>query len=297
MGLVILLAIGLALLIAAMILYTARTLTCPPRRTYANAVARGRPGDPSELASPHTFDCWSFRSGRHEFPVWDVPCDNPDGPVVILIHGWADSRIGGLARLPFLSSAASRVILWDLRGHGDAPDICRLGTAEVDDVTALIDHLQLKAPPVLFGWSLGAGVALAAASRAAAVIAESPYRFADTPARNVIRARGLPWQLTLQPALALLNLRFGGRLSRSRFDRARLAMEAPCPILILHGELDEVCPIEDGRDIAAAAHARLAVIPNGHHNDLWTDPDLAARCAEHVQVFLEGIQSPVPVGT
>jgi uncharacterized protein len=290
MGLLILLALGLLLLWAGMVAATAWMLTHPPRRTYASAVARARPGDPSELDEGRPFETWTFHSRGTAFPVWDIPGDAPSGPIIILIHGWADSRIGGLARVPCLALLASRLILFDQRGHGETPGISRLGTAEADDVLALLDHLGRTACPVLFGWSMGAGVALAAAAQhpaIAAVIAESPYRFADTPARNVLKGRGMPWQFTLRPALAILNLIVGGQLASARFDRARLAARAKCPILILHGQCDEVCPAEDGRQIAAAAkQGHFTDIPGGRHNDLWTGPQFAEQCATCIQTFL-----------
>lgn len=288
MGLIILLALALLLLYASIVAYTAWMLTHPPRRTYASALARGRPGDPSELERPLAFETWSFRSRDLDLPVWDIRGELPSGPLVILIHGWADSRIGALARIPYLAPLASRIIAWDLPGHGEAPSSTRLGTAEVDDLLALIEHLGPDTRPAVYGWSLGAGVAIAAAARTSAisaVIAESPYRYPETPAGNVLRARGLPARFTLPVALGILNLIFGG-LSRQSFDRASHAANATCSVLVLHGACDEVCPLDDGRQIAAAARGALAEIPAGGHNDLWTSPPLAAQAVEHISAFL-----------
>jgi uncharacterized protein len=299
MGLLILLALGLFLLWAGIVGYTLWLLTHPPRRTYASAVARGRPGDPGELeGEPRHWETWTFRTRGHDVGVWDIRGGNAAGPVIVMVHGWGDSRIGALARVPYLAPLASRLVLWDLPGQGESPGMCRLGTAEVDDLLALLGELGVDVLPVVYGWSLGAGVALAAAARQperiSAVVAESPYRFAGTPARNVLEARGLPWRMTLPVAIAILNLRFRGGLSRRDFDRARQAAEARCPILVVHGDCDEVSPIADGRAIAAAAAARgrMAAIACGRHNDLWTNPELAGQCAEQIQAFLAEALAP-----
>src|SRR5688500_2579054 len=132
-GLLELLAVGYVLFLAALIAQTAWMLTHPHRKTYGWAVARGRPGDPSELAGPgRAFSAWSFGSRGRTFEVWDIPGDGgPGAPVLILSHGWADSRLGGLTRVPFLAPVASRLIVWDLAGHGEAPGVCTLGTREV----------------------------------------------------------------------------------------------------------------------------------------------------------------------
>src|SRR5689334_9666437 len=124
----VILAAGLALLWCAAVAYTTWMLTHPPRRPYAAAVARGRPGDPGDL--DRAFESWSVRSRGMDLPVGDVPGDDAAGPVVVMTHGWADSRVGGLVRLPSILPVASRVVLWDLPGHGEAPGTCRLGTVE-----------------------------------------------------------------------------------------------------------------------------------------------------------------------
>ncbi len=64
-GLAVLLLVGLVIAIIAMTLYTMYMLTHPPRRTYANALARGRPGDPGELdpgpSGKRTWTTWNFK--------------------------------------------------------------------------------------------------------------------------------------------------------------------------------------------------------------------------------------------
>ena len=302
LGLVILLTVGFVLFHAAVIWLTVRSLLRPPRRTYAWAVARGRPGDPSELDTPRAFQSWTFQSGGRAFPVWDIAGEAPNGPVIVCSHGWADSRLGLMGRLDSLASVASRVIAWDLPGHGEAPGICRLGTSEVDDLLALVAHLDQPRRVVLFGWSLGAGMSIAAAARGApvaGVIAEAPYRLAITPARAVIRAMRMPYRLSLVPAFWIIGtvIGVGPRWNRRQggmgFDRAALAARLTCPLLILQGERDEVCPIQDGEAIAAAAgeHGHLARLANIGHNDVWA-PDQAAATATHVRRFVESLELP-----
>jgi pimeloyl-ACP methyl ester carboxylesterase len=295
-GLVMLLAAGLAILWVVAVASTAWMLSHPPRRTYASAVARGRPGDPGELG--RRFTSWVFHSRGLGLPIWDVPGDAPDGPIIVLTHGWGDSRIGGLSRMPALLPLASRLVLWELPGHGAAPGWCRLGTAEVDDLRGLIGAVSEQAagcgkqPVVLYGWSLGAGVSIVAGcgdSRVAAVIAESPYRLAATPARNVLRARGLPHSMTLKPALVLLAaaVRNGTNFSPDRFDRAAHAARLRCPLLVLHGQDDAVCPVEDGRAVARASPlGQIMEVAGAGHNDLWTEPLAAAECRRTVEGFL-----------
>ncbi|MCW5775768.1 MAG: alpha/beta hydrolase [Phycisphaeraceae bacterium] len=309
-GLFLLLLVGLLLLWAATVAWTAWLLTHPPRRTVAWAISRGVPADPSQMPAPRRFSEWTFRTRGLDLPVWDVQGDDPGGPVVVMTYGWSDSRIGALRRLEAVAPAASRIIVWEQEGHGDphdVPGLCRLGTREPDDLCALLERVDDGGRGcvgvVLFGWSLGAGASIVAAAREGgregvrervrAVIAEAPYRFAPTPARNVLRLRGMPWRATLMPAMRLIGLALrmspgsppagtpplrGGSVLSPSFDRAAHAARLACPLLVLHGTEDEVCPIEDGRDIAAAApEGRIVEIEGGRHNSLWTDEGQRAR--------------------
>jgi pimeloyl-ACP methyl ester carboxylesterase len=301
LNLIVFLGLGLGMFWLFVVLHTAWMLTHPPRRTYASAIARGKPGDPSELPRARDFRYWSLRSRGRELPVWDIAGERPEGPVVILTHGWGDSRIGALARLDAIASRASRVLAWDMPGHGDASGVCSLGSGEIDDLQVLIKEIKEPAPGagiVLYGWSLGAGLSLVAAAQNDAirgVIAETPYRLPRTPARNVIRARGLPHHLTLSPAFLLLRTLFGAALADRSFDRARWAAAVQCPVLVVHGDQDIISPVEDGREIAAAApRGRLAVVRGAGHNNLWTDEGLAEECARAVRDFLDATPTPEP---
>jgi pimeloyl-ACP methyl ester carboxylesterase len=297
-GLLMLLLAGLAVLWAGLAVHTAWLLSRPPRRTYSWAVWRGLPGDPGEGPRPLEFRSWTFRSRGLDLPAWSVRGLDPDGPTVVLTHGWADSRVVMLARVGALAGLARQVVVWDMPGHGEAPGRCTLGVREPDDLLALLDAVDADGPIVLHGFSLGAGVSIVAAARApagrvAAVVAEAPYRLAATPARNVLRLRGLPYRATLGPALLLARLVIGrgasGGLGDADFDRAAWAakLEAATPLLVLSGDADAVCPLEDARAIAASAKTgELVVVPGGDHAGMWLDPSTQAACVAAVDRLL-----------
>lgn len=302
-GLLILLLEGLAfvVLVGAWLFYA--RLRRPPRRTYASAVSRAEAGDPSELADARAFEEWKARAPRaeHELPVWDIAGDDPSGPAVILTPGWGDSRIGALTRLPALLPVCSRVLAWDPEGLGESPAAsrCALGTREDGALLELVKIASRDGAGargvVLYGWSLGAGVSIVCAAREdarglpiRAVIAEAPYRMPWTPAFRVMDLAGYPWRVTGPIAFALLGLRLGQGLRWRRFDRAAHASRVPVPLLVLHGGMDEMSPVEDGRAIAArATKGMIEVIDGGAHNDLWINPAHAAQCAEAVRRFMK----------
>jgi len=285
LGFVVILLVGLLVMVAAMTLWTIRRLRRPPRRTFASAVARGQPSDPSELPTPRAFEAWPLscrvRGRSMELPVWDIAGDDPLGPVIVCTPGWSDSKLGALQRMAALAPACSRVLAWDPPGHGEAPGRCTLGTHEPEALGALLDALSdeaLARGVVLFGWSLGAGVAIVTAARRGAdgrimaVIAEAPYRLPMTPARNVVRLSGMPWTPNGPLAFTILGVSLGVGPRWNGFDRADYAGRLACPLLVLHGTADAVCPIEDGRAIArAATRGAVIAIEGADHNNLWTD--------------------------
>jgi pimeloyl-ACP methyl ester carboxylesterase len=194
--------------------------------------------------------------------------------------------------VPAAARFASRVVAWDLPGHGESNGICTLGVHEIVDLLALIDQL----PPgdvVLWGWSLGAGLSLAAANqhrdhRITAIICESAYRFVHTPPSNVLAARELPWRINLPVSLWTLGTIFGAGPRWRGFDRKQIAakLAGHIPVLVIHGAMDIVCPLEDSQSICDAAKGELVVIDTAGHNDLWSNAAHAAECESRIAAFM-----------
>ncbi len=297
-GLVLFLTLGLLIALGASTAAMMRRLTRPPRKTYAWAVSRGKPGTPAELPSPREFRTVVFNLRGHPCSAWEIPGDDPSAPVVIYTPGWGDSRLGVLPRLGPLIPASSLVIAWDPPGQGESPGVCDLGVHEPDLLRELVEQVRGdgKTDVVLVGASLGAGVSIVAAAPqqgrtpVLGVIAEAPYRYAWTPAFNVMRLAALPFRLNGPLVFALLGLRFADPFWK-RFDRAAHAARLACPLLVLHPELDEVSPPSDGRAIAAAsARGAYSEVPGGSHNELWIDERTRARSSEIVSSFLASLR-------
>lgn len=296
-GLTLLLVIGLVFYTGFLVVSTVLTLQYPPRRTYAWAVARHLPGDPGELVPPLAFVPFEFTSAGKRLSAWDIQGQDAGGPVAVLTHGWSDSKVGALSRVSALAPFCSRLIAWDLPGHGESGGACELGLSEVDDLLRLLEVLDADTETVLVGWSLGAGVSLAAAARnqVACVVAEAPYRLPATPAKAVMQIRGSPWRANLPAALWLVGLRMGAPQSAWHdFDRAKVAKTLTCPLLVLRGTEDAVCPRVDAEEISGAApDGELIEIAGGRHNDLWTNPACRESAVGAVRAFFSRLRQPV----
>ena len=104
---------------------------------------------------------------------------------------------------------------------------------------------------ILYGESLGSGVAIqvAAEKQVAGMILDSPYTSVAE-----LAARLYPWL----PVNLLL---------KDRYDSILHIRNVHAPLLIVHGEADDVIPVEMGRRLFAAANEpkEIVTIPGGGH--------------------------------
>ena len=308
LGLVILLLVALVAAVVILSAIVAREAVRPPRHTAGYAVALGLPVDPNDLGLE--FDEWTLEvPGAATLPVWEV-CSGQESGVrgqqsaadsrqpsltAVFIHDWGESRIDVLARIEPWRTLCDRFVLYDLRGHGEATGGgSRLGHREDLDLLALLDRLG-DSPIVLVGQSMGAVIAITAASqrrpasaRIAGIVAYGPYCGFGEVLRRWLRAGGIPAHPMSDLAMVWWRLR--GLCPRGLRDEdvARLR----CPLLVVCPADDPIVPCSHGQRIAeAAADGTLLVIPNGGHLDAHVvDPQ---RHAQALRVFVERVENAV----
>lgn len=214
------------------------------------------------------------------------PDDEPIGTVLILqgyMGRWTldDDGYGGqyLWHLACMfADAGYRVVLPDLRGHGlSTGETIGWGRLEARDMVQLLDDLadrDLLAGQVgIVGHSYGAAVAIHTAekdARVAAVIAIGVPKSLDTlptstrayirqehPVQNLI----LRWFLTdrmlhraVERAGAL------GDFDPRQQDCAAAMQRMDTPVLLIHGALDENCPVDDARDLYDARPSQTQLV-------------------------------------
>lgn len=288
MGLVVLFGTAALVILVALVAAAVRESLRPARRSTGWALGVGWPVDPEAAGFP--CEHWTLdRPGDVRLPVWDVPGRLTDGPVLVLLHGFGRSRLTWVPYLDDWTRRASRVVMIDLRGHGDAtPDGAGLGDPDVEDVAALVERLEAPAdrPVVVIGRSLGATVGILAAAecpRIDAVVAIAPYETLAVPLSQRIRLRGLPDRPVTWLAIRVL-ARLGRRPRSTRAAAARL----PVPLLVVQGTADPISPEPGARAIAdAAANARYELVDGAGHGDHWDlEPE---RLDQALDEFLAGV--------
>lgn len=182
---------------------------------------------------------------------------DPSGTVVFF-HGQGGniSNVGWIGES--LASLGFNVLLFDYRGYGKSEgrianerDLYADADAAYDFV---VDKLGTPAEQVvLYGHSLGttAVVDLASRRRCGAIILESGI----SSASDMASVR-LPWLPHWMYGLAI-----------NRFESAKKLATVSCPVLVAHGEPDNVVPTEEGRRLFAAANEpkRLIILQGADH--------------------------------
>jgi uncharacterized protein len=274
--LLVLLLLG-ALLASLTIFLMAQAILRPPRMNDGKAMYclhRLSPGDLGLGFENESFRVRDTQTGRMlHIAGWWIPHPEAHGRCAILIHGYADAKVGAIAWAPIFHEIGWNVLAIDLRAHGESDGMYSTGGYfERDDLTQVIDELRASRPMetqrmVLFGISMGAAVAAAVtASRddVAGVILESP--FGDF--RQAVRAH-FDWLGLPGGAIARAALWFAEILSGARFDQVRTIdtiTRIDCPVLAIFGGKDEL--LGEGDVLAfqkAIRRGRVVIVPNAMH--------------------------------
>lgn len=190
---------------------------------------------------------------------WYVPADNPRG-VLLFFHGNAGNISHRLDSLKIFNDLGLDTLIFDYRGYGrSGGTVSEPGLKR--DAEAAWRYLTVErgVPAdqiVLFGRSLGAGVAaglaseLATTQSPAGLILESG--FISVPD---LGAELYPW----------LPVRL---LSRLQFPTADHLKAVSSPVLVVHSRDDEIIPFAHGEALFAAAGEpkRFLELSGGHNN-------------------------------
>ncbi len=220
-------------------------------------------------------DVWLRTADGVRIHGWWV--DRPGTRIVtIFFHGNAGNLTHRVHHTREITAAGSSLLIIDYRGYGKSGGWPREQGLYADADAAYRYALQRGWRPqriVAHGESLGTAVAvdLAVRQRCGGVVLEAPF----TSARDVA-ARVLP---------------LAGPLLTSGFDSRRKIPEIRVPLLIIHGDRDEVIDFSLGRDLFEAAREPKTfwAVPGAGHNNLVEAAGPAY--GEHLRVFYESLGS------
>lgn len=190
--------------------------------------------------------------------AWYAPPAAADGPVILYTHGNAGSLIDRAERMRVYLDAGLGCLLLDYRGFGGNPGSPTEEGLYVDGRAGydwLVSAGHAPERIVLYGESMGSGVAtkLASEKAAAAIVLDAPF----TSIVDVAAGR-YPW---LPVSLLVVD----------RFDSLSRIGDVRIPLLVLHGTDDRVVPFPLGRRLFEAANEpkRFVRFDGGSHMDLY----------------------------
>ncbi len=266
---------------------------------------------PADLGLP--FEATTVRSGELDLPAWFIPArEGQPGPGVALVHGWESARDRTLPNVLFLHAAGFHCLTIDVRGHGANPaEALPLSAGEFGLDTAAAFEALVARPEVTVGavvghsmGAIGAILAGAADPRVAAVVATSgpadPYRLT----RQTFHLAHLPIPDPIAYPLAWLTTRVylaprGHTVAEISATQAIARYRGP--ILLAHGDADQVVPFGHLARLAAAARAsrgagaapvETLAIAGGQHSWLYEDPAYRAAVARFLTTALGGPLDP-----
>lgn len=220
----------------------------------------GGTGEPASAGIPDGRRVFIETSDGERLAAWYLPPRAAGGPsgAVLWLHGNAETVEGLGPVLREFRPPAAALLAVDFRGYGGSSGSPTVAGVQ-RDAEAAFDWLAARpevdaARIVVYGRSIGAGPAahLAGVRPAAGLILESAF----TSVRAMVR-RHYPWVPSALVPRAFDNLATLGRVG--------------VPVLLIHGDRDEIVPPAMGRALAAraGAPAELWLIDGAGHNDTY----------------------------
>ena len=190
---------------------------------------------------------------------------------IVHFHGNAETASANAALAREFRKRGFAVILVEYRGYGRSRGVAPDEQGLYDDASAVLDALAARGTTadhvVLWGQSLGTGVAaeMAYRKRGARLVLVAPFASAVAMAKRV--APFLPSQLVMA----------------DKFDTLAKAPAIVSPTLVVHGDIDDVIPFEQGELVSKAIpNATFLKVPEGRHDNLYKSATVIAAITAHV---------------
>jgi uncharacterized protein len=202
--------------------------------------------------------------------AWHLP--PPEGrPVIVYFHGNGGNLGHRVPRFKALADAGYGFLALSYRGYGGSSGTPTEAGIMLDAAAAYAEAAQRYGNRlVLWGESLGTAVAVALATdnAAMAVILEAPFTSTLAMATSHYPIFPIAWMMK---------------------DQFRTDLKIPrvtSPVLVMHGERDDIVPIAHGEAVYAAVTApkRFVRFPAGRHVDLGDHGAVAAA-----RDFIDGL--------
>jgi len=241
--------------------------------------------DPSLFGMDFEEITFPTRRGK-QLQGWWVPGD-PSLPSLILVHGWARNRERMMDLLPVLKPAGYSFLLFDARSHGSSdPDGMSNMLKFSEDIRAAVDETLRRSGGGkkigVIGHSVGGAATLHAAAadkRISCLVTIGAFANPERLMKRDFLRKGIPG-----PVSAILLWYISWRIGAS-FDEIapeNQLSRIQCPVFLIHGENDEIVPVEHGKELARRGGDQMQAwfIRDRGHSDCDRDENFNQRILE-----------------
>jgi len=212
---------------------------------------------------------WLTSINSTQLHAWWIPTSGT-APVVIVLHGWGGNSSLMLPLASHIHDAGFHALFLDARNHGRSEhDTFSSMPRFSEDLDVAIDYVAERSDVStvgVLGHSVGAGAAILSASNGSAidaVVSVSSFAHPGEVMRDQMNIPRPILRVVLEAVQRTIGYRFDEFAPRARVDKIDV------PILLVHGDADEVVPLSNLYEIAEAhGSAEVMVVPGGGHSDL-----------------------------
>jgi len=214
-------------------------------------------------------EVWIEGPNQKRLHAWFIP-GAEKAPAVVVLHGWGGTAADMLPIAPGLNGIGLHALFLDARTHGlsDEEDFMSMPRF-AEDLETAVEWLGARDDVTtigVIGHSVGAAASILVASRNANVDAVVSVASFAHPEELMWRAIPYPapikWTL-LRVIRQMIGVSYDDIAPRNRIG------DVEVPVLLIHGEADEVVPVEDAFSLRDhQPDCTLIVVPGGNHSDL-----------------------------
>ena len=193
-----------------------------------------------------------------------------DAPAVVVLHGWGGNAAHMLDLAPAINQAGLHSLFLDARNHGLSEHDDHVSMLKfAEDLGTAVEYLRQRddvTDVAVIAHSVGAAAAIYYASYnddVSAVVAVASFAHpGELMDENLPLPGPIRWAV-LWAVETMIGKGFDVIAPRARVPHVN------APLLLVHGEQDDIVPVEDSYELAElGSNTELLIVPEGAHSDL-----------------------------
>ena len=221
-----------------------------------------------------------------ELFAWFLPAQGETRGTLLFLHGNAENISTHFANIAWMPAQGFNVLALDYRGYGGSQGAPSIAGAQLDIDAALQALLARRETAggrvAILGQSLGASLAIHYVAhskyrdRVCALVADSAFADYRLIVKEKLASFVLTWPLQWLPAITV---------DDEYSPKRAVAAVSPIPLLLIHGEADQIVPAHHSRLLyeRAAEPKQLWLVPGAAHIQAMRDAQVRERLIDYLR--------------